>query len=61
MFAKMGIWEIILILAIALVVFGGGKIAGVGPALGKAIRGFKDEMKKEEAPKTEEANQDQAE
>lgn len=61
MFGRLGIWEIILIVVLALVLFGGGKLAGVGPALGKAIRGFKDEMKKDDAEKTEEENKDKAE
>lgn len=42
---RLGIWEIVLILVLAVLLFGGGKIAGVGPALAKAIRGFKKEMK----------------
>ena len=38
---RLGITEILLILVIALVVFGGGKLAGVGKALGQSIREFK--------------------
>ena len=37
--------EILLILVLALVIFGGGKIAGVGKALGQSIREFKNEVK----------------
>ena len=37
--------EILGILAIVIVIFGVGKVADVGPALGKAIRGFKDAVK----------------
>jgi sec-independent protein translocase protein TatA len=40
--------EILGILAIVIVIFGVGKIADVGPALGKAIRGFKDAVKDED-------------
>ena len=42
---RLGTMEIVLILVLALVIFGGGKIAGVGKALGQSIREFKDEVK----------------
>ena len=45
---RIGTTEIILIIVRALVVFGGGKLAGVGKALGKSIRDFKNEVKGEE-------------
>lgn len=45
---RLGITEILVILAIALVVFGGGKLAGVGKALGQSIREFKKEVKSDE-------------
>ncbi len=45
---RIGTTEIILIIVLALVVFGGGKLAGVGKALGKSIREFKNEVKGEE-------------
>ena len=47
---RLGIWEIILILVVVLVLFGGNKLAGVGKALGQSIRDFKKEMKGEEKP-----------
>ncbi len=40
-----GFPEIILIVVLALVLFGGGKLAGVGKALGKSIKDFKNEVK----------------
>ncbi|MBR6667495.1 MAG: twin-arginine translocase TatA/TatE family subunit [Clostridia bacterium] len=43
--AKLGILEILLILVVVLVLFGGGKLAGVGKALGQSIRDFKKEVK----------------
>ena len=49
---RLGVTEILLILVLALVVFGGGKLAGVGKALGQSIREFKKEVKD---PATEEA------
>ncbi|MBQ8200490.1 MAG: twin-arginine translocase TatA/TatE family subunit [Clostridia bacterium] len=52
---RLGITEIILILVLALVLFGGGKLAGVGKALGQSIRDFKKELKSDEpAEKKEE-------
>ena len=41
----LGTTEIILIVVLALVLFGGGKLAGVGKALGKSIKDFKNEVK----------------
>ena len=46
---RLGVWEIALILVLVLVLFGGGKLAGVGKALGKSIHEFKSEMKQDEA------------
>lgn len=42
---RFGTTEILLILVIALVVFGSNKISGIGKALGTSIREFKQEMK----------------
>jgi sec-independent protein translocase protein TatA len=46
--AGLGWPEILGILAIVIVIFGVGKVADVGPALGKAIRGFKDAVKEDD-------------
>jgi sec-independent protein translocase protein TatA len=53
--------EILLIAVIVVLIFGVGKVADVGPALGNAIRGFRDAVKDEdeeekalEEPKSEE-------
>lgn len=45
---RLGTMEILLILVLALVIFGGGKIAGVGKALGQSIREFKNEVKSDD-------------
>lgn len=45
----LGTTEIILIVVLALVLFGGGKLAGVGKALGKSIKDFKNEVKDDKA------------
>ena len=47
---RIGITEILVILVIVLVVFGGGKLAGVGNALGQSIRDFKKEVKADDEP-----------
>ena len=41
MFGKMGVWEIVLILAIILIVFGVGKLPQAGNAIGKGLRSFR--------------------
>lgn len=40
--------EILIILVIVVLIFGVGKVADVGPALGKAISGFKKAVKDDE-------------
>jgi len=42
-----GMGELLIIFAIVLVLFGGGKIAGVGKALGTAIAEFKSAVNSE--------------
>ena len=51
---RLGMMEILLILVIALVVFGGGKLSGVGKALGQSIREFKKEVGSEQKDNEEE-------
>ena len=46
MFGKIGISELIIILAIALVIFGPSKLPEVGKAIGKAIKEFKSHANK---------------
>ncbi|NSW81927.1 MAG: twin-arginine translocase TatA/TatE family subunit [Syntrophothermus sp.] len=41
MFGNVGPWELILILVIALIIFGPGKLPDVGKAVGKAIGEFR--------------------
>ena len=51
--------EILLIVVLALVIFGGKKLSGVGKALGQSIREFKKEVKTEGgASDAEEAQED---
>ena len=60
---RFGILEIVLIVVLALVLFGGKKIAGVGKALGQSIRDFKKEMKADDetAETKEEKKEEKAE
>ena len=44
MFGSLGMPELIVILVIALIFFGPGKLPEVGGMIGKAIRGFKKAM-----------------
>lgn len=55
---RLGTTEIILIVVLALVLFGGGKLAGVGKALGQSIHDFKKEIKADE--KDEKAQKDES-
>lgn len=44
----LGMTELVVVLIIVLLVFGGSKISGVGRSLGEAISEFKDAIKPEE-------------
>lgn len=48
----LGAPELLLILVIALVVFGPGKLPTIGHALGKSLHEFKDAVNADEAQKT---------
>ncbi len=50
---RIGPMEIILILVLALVVFGGSRLSGVGKALGQSIREFKKEVGTDDDKKAE--------
>lgn len=52
---RLGTTEIILIVVLALVLFGGSKLAGVGKALGKSIKDFKNEVKDDDGKKDDDA------
>ena len=43
-----GPWELIIILAIVIFIFGAKRLSGLGRGLGQAIRGFKDEVRVDE-------------
>jgi sec-independent protein translocase protein TatA len=51
-----GHWELLIILVIALIIFGAGKLPEIGSGVGNAIRNFKKgvaEIEKEEPEKIE--------
>ena len=48
MFGTMGIPELVIILVIVLIVFGAGKLPKIGEGLGKALKGFKKEVREAE-------------
>src|SRR5438309_12018757 len=50
MFGTMGVTELILILAVVLIVFGAGMLPKIGEGRGKALKGFKKEMREAESP-----------
>jgi sec-independent protein translocase protein TatA len=50
---KFGVVEIVLILCVVLLLFGGRKIPELMKGLGKGIREFKDASKGDDAPKKE--------
>jgi sec-independent protein translocase protein TatA len=51
---KIGLTEILFIVAIALLLFGPSKFAALGKSLGEGIRNFKSAVKTEEDPKKDE-------
>ena len=48
MFGGIGIPELIIVLVIALIFFGPGKLPELGSSIGKAIKGFKKSMEEPE-------------
>ncbi len=48
LFRNLGVPELILILVVAMLIFGPGRIGKLGAELGKGIRGFKDGLKSDE-------------
>ena len=48
-FGTVGPLELVIVLAIAILIFGANRISGLGKGVGQAIRGFKDQMKPKDA------------
>ena len=55
---RLGTTEIILIVVLALVLFGGKKLAGVGKAMGTSIRDFKKELNADKEETAEEKKEE---
>ncbi len=53
----LGIWELLVILAIVLLLFGPKRLKSLGSDLGSAIKGFRSAVKEEE-PNTETSHQE---
>lgn len=51
---SIGIWELLLILVIVLILFGGSRLRNLGADLGSAIRGFQNSMKEGAKPENSE-------
>ena len=51
---KIGIWEILLIVGIAMLLFGPSKFASLGKSIGEGLLNFKSAMKEEDKKKEEE-------
>ncbi len=45
---KIGPWELVIILVIVIAIFGAGKLAGLGGALGQGVKEFRDAVKPED-------------
>jgi sec-independent protein translocase protein TatA len=52
MFGSLGPFELLIILAIIIAIFGAGKLAGIGGALGGSIREFRKSVRDDETVKT---------
>lgn len=52
MFGQFGIWELAIILAILLVIFGPSRLGDIGSSLGKGIRGFRKSIREDDPAET---------
>ncbi|OGG96607.1 MAG: hypothetical protein A2508_10520 [Candidatus Lambdaproteobacteria bacterium RIFOXYD12_FULL_49_8] len=59
MIGGLGVGELSIILCIVVVLFGAGRLAGIGAGLGKGIRNFKDEIDTAKAKAIEEKNKEE--
>jgi len=53
MLGKLGVPELLVIFAIALLIFGPGKVADLGKGMGEGIRNFKAAMKDHDGDSTD--------
>jgi sec-independent protein translocase protein TatA len=59
MFGSLGIWEILLIVVVIALLFGGKKLPELGKGLGQGIKNFKNAVKGSNADKDEESSKDE--
>ena len=57
MFAGVSIWQLLIILAIIVLLFGTKKLRNIGQDLGGAVKGFKDAMRDGEQEQDQELEQ----
>ena len=57
LFKNFGLPELLIILVLALIIFGPGRVARLGSELGKGIRGFKEGLQPNTPKETEEAEE----
>jgi len=58
-FGGISIWQLLIVLAIVVLLFGTKRLKGIGGDLGNAIKGFKKAMDTDEAVKKEEQEKEQ--
>ncbi|EJI84457.1 MULTISPECIES: Sec-independent protein translocase subunit TatA [Alishewanella] len=56
-FGGISIWQLLIVLAIIVLLFGTKKLRGIGSDLGSAIKGFRSSIKDEEQPEQPAAEQ----
>ena len=60
LFKNLGIPELLIILVVAILIFGPGRIGKIGSELGKGIRGFKQGVAEPETKKAETTDESEA-
>lgn len=60
LFRQLGPVELILIIVLALIIFGPGRVARLGSELGRGIRGFKEGLEPSEAQKKKKKEEEEA-
>lgn len=57
-FGGIGVWQLLIILAIVVLLFGTKRLGSIGSDLGKAIKGFKKSVGDDDADKTKDDDED---
>ena len=52
------VWQLLIILAIVLLLFGAKRLRNIGTDLGAAVKGFKQSVKEEDAEKLEDSTEE---